>query len=127
MGRLALDSTSLIAIFKETDQHHKTIVNRLLGSKDRFILSTIALSESLVHSFRMGVGDVGRRQIEALALEIIDVDQNIAVLAAQIRAASNLKLGDALISATAIVHKCTLLTFDEKLAKATLGAELLLP
>ncbi|MEJ0014374.1 MAG: PIN domain-containing protein [Actinomycetota bacterium] len=125
MGRLALDSDSLIAVFKIPDKHHKTIVNRLFHSTDRILISTIALSESLVYSFRVGLGDVGSKQIRDLAIEIIDVDQQIATFAAELRAVNNLKLGDALISATAILHKCTLLTFDEKLAKRTPGAELL--
>ena len=125
MGRLALDSDSLIAVFKVNDKHHETIVNRLLHSTERIVISMIALSESLVHSYRAGLGEVGKKQIQDLSIEIIAVDQEIAMYAAELRATNNLKLGDALISATAILHKCTLLTFDERLAKKTPGAELL--
>ena len=84
MGRLALDSDCLIAVFKVNDKHHEAIVNRLLHSTERIVISTIALSESLVHSYRAGLGEVGKK-----------------------------------------LHKCTLVTFDQKLAKATPGAELL--
>ena len=125
MGRLALDSDCLIAVFKVNDKRHKTIINRLLHSTERIVISTVALSESLVHAYREGVGEVGKKQIQDLAIEIIDVDQEIATYAAQLRATKNLKLGDALISATTILHKCTFVTFDQKLAKATPGAELL--
>ena len=125
MGRVALDSDSLIAIFKESDKHHKTIVKRLLQSEEQIVLSSIALSESLVHSYRVDQGEEMKALITDWADEIIDVDQEIAIYAAQLRATNNLKLGDALISATAILHKCTLLTFDEKLARKTPGAELL--
>ncbi len=125
MGRVALDSDSLIAIFKESDKHHKTIVKRLLQSEEQIVLSSIALSESLVHSYRVDQGEEMKALITDWADEIIDVDLRIAILAAKQRATNNLKLGDALISATAILHKCTLLTFDEKLARKTPGAELL--
>lgn len=125
MGRLALDSDCLIAVFKVNDKRHETIVNRLLHSTERIVISTIVLSESLVHSYRAGLGEVGKKQIQDLAIEIIDVDQEIATFAAELRGTKNLKLGDALISATTILHKCTLVTFDQKLAKATPGAELL--
>lgn len=125
MGRLTLDSDALIAVFKMDDKHHKTIVKRLLHSTERIVISTIALSESLVHSYREGFGEAARRQVSELGVQIIDVNQDIATYAAGLRATNNLKLGDALISATAILHKCTLLTFDEKLARKTPGAELL--
>ena len=125
MGRIALDSDSLIAIFKESDKHHKTIVKRLLQSEEQIVLSSIALSESLVHSYRVDQGEEMKALITDWADEIIDVDQEIAIYAAQLRATNNLKLGDALISATAILHNCTLITFDEKLARKTPGAELL--
>ena len=125
MGRLILDSVALIAIFKDADKHHETIMNRLSSSSDEVVLSAITLTESLVHSYQLGLGEIGKRQIRDLALDIIDVDQEIAIYAAELRAVTKLKLGDALISATAILKKCTLLTFDEKLARRTPGAELL--
>lgn len=126
MGRLALDSDALIAIFKTNDKHHKTIVNRLFQSSDKIIISVISLSESLVHAYRVGYGEAARKQIADLALEIVEVDQAIAIRAAELRALHNVKLGDALIGATAIEHQCTLVTFDSKLSKAIPGSELLL-
>ena len=125
MGRLILDSVALIAIFKDVDIHHESIMNRLSEGSEEVVLSAITLTESLVHAYQLGFGEIGKQQIYDLALEIIDVDQEIAIRAAELRAVHNLKLGDALISATAILHKCTLLTFDEKLARNTPGAELL--
>ena len=125
MGRLALDSDALIAIFKVSDRHHKSIVKRLLHNKEQVVLSSIALSESLVHVYRIGQGEEMKVLIMDWASEIVSVDPEIASYAAELRAVNNFKLGDALISATAILNKCTLLTFDEKLAKRTPGAELL--
>jgi len=125
VGRLILDSDTLIAIFNDVDKHHETIMKRLSSKSDELVISTIALSESLVYVYRLGVGEIVKKRIMDLAMEIIDVDHEIASYAAQLRAANNLKLGDALISATAILHNCTLLTFDEKLARRTPGAELL--
>lgn len=125
MGRLALDSDSLIAIFKESDKHHETIIKRLSLRPEKLVLSTVALSESLVHVYIVGRGQEMKLLIMNMVDELVDVDHEIASYAAQLRATNNLKLGDALISATAILHKCTLLTFDEKLARKTPGAELL--
>ena len=125
MGRVVLDSSCLIAIFKESDAHHKTIVNRLLQADNHVVLSTIALSESLVYAYRANEGEAAKKLILEWVAEVIDVDSNIAAKGAELRALHGIELGDALIGATAILQDCTLLTFDEKFAKVIPGAELL--
>jgi predicted nucleic acid-binding protein len=54
------------------------------------------------------------------------VDEKVAFLAGQIRAATKaIQTPDALISATAILAKAELWTFDQKLAKNHPGARLI--
>ena len=125
MAGLILDSDALLAFMNASDIHHKSIVKRLLYNPDGFSISVVTYSEALVHSFETGKQELMFERIDSLVTEIFDVTPAIARASAQMRAVSKIKLPDALIAATAIEKGLTLLTFDEKLARKTPGAELL--
>ena len=125
MAGLILDSDALLAFMNIADIHHKSIVKRLLYGPDGFSISVVTYSEALVHSFETGKHELMFERIDSLVTEIFDVTPAIARTSAQLRAATKIKLPDALIAATAIEKGLTLLTFDEKLARKTPGAELL--
>ena len=125
MAGLILDSDALLAIMNSEDRHHKSIKKRLLQGADSLSISVVTYSEALVYPFEEDNYEAMSLGIQTLVSEIHDVTRSIATKAAQLRAASKLKLPDALISATAIEKGLTLLTFDEKLARKTPGAELL--
>ena len=126
MAGLILDSDALVALMNVSDLHHESIIKRLLEGTDGFSVSVVTYSEALVRSYETGKQAMMIERINSLVKEIYEVNSGIAERAAQLRAASKIKLPDALIAATAIDKKLTLLTFDEKLAKKTPGAELLL-
>ena len=125
MAGLILDSDALLAVMNSEDIHHKSIKKRLLQSKDHLSISVVSYSEALVYPFEKNNYVAMSESIMAFVDEIVDVTVSIATKAAQLRAATKIKLPDALIAATAIEHGLTLLTFDEKLARKTPGAELL--
>ena len=125
MAGLILDSDALLAIMNSEDRHHKSIKKRLLQGADSLSISVVTYSEALVYPFEEDNYEAMSLGIQTLVNEIHDVTRSIATKAAQLRAASKIKLPDALIAATAIEKGLTLLTFDEKLAKKTPGAELL--
>lgn len=125
MAGLILDSDALLAIMNSEDRHHKSMKKRLLQGADSLSISVVTYSEALVYPFEEDNYEAMSLGIQTLVNEIHDVTRSIATKAAQLRAASKIKLPDALIAATAIEKGLTLLTFDEKLARKTPGAELL--
>ena len=125
MAGLILDSDALLAIMNAEDKHHKSIKKRLLQNRESLSISVVTYSEALVYPFEKDNFPAISEGIKNLVDEILDVTESIATKAAQLRAVSKVKLPDALIAATAMEKGLTLLTFDEKLARKTPGAELL--
>lgn len=127
MGRVMLDSSVLIALLNPNDAHHKIVVSRLGSGSNQYEISAIALMETLVAPFaaRPDVGDQMREELLESIRVIHPVGEEVAVTAAKIRAKTQMKVPDALISATAILAGVQLWTMDQKLAKAHKGAVLI--
>ena len=123
MARVVLDSSVLIALLSPTDQHHQS-VRRALTSKHQYLISTLTLTETLIAPNR--ISTVLAQQIlmaiKNAVHDVINIDSEIAMLAAQIRATSNISLPDALISATATATKSQLWTCDKALGKVHKGS-----
>jgi predicted nucleic acid-binding protein len=124
MGLVLLDSSFLIALFTQKDIHHQSAVEADSG-QSKLIASTITLSEVMAGAFSAKIDTLVEPLLARTISEFIAVDQAIARESGRIRAESGLKLPDAIICATARLHKAELWTFDAKLAKATPGARLL--
>ena len=126
MGKVILDSSVIIALFNEADEHHLAAVKALGESKNNFEISTVTLAEALSSvlsdSERFEMNNDIKRHFSPLH----PVDEKVAFLASQIRAATKaFQMPDALISATAILAKAELWTFDKRLAKNHPGARLI--
>lgn len=127
MGRVMLDSSVLIALFDPHDVHHEVVLSKLESADNHYEISAIVLMETLVAPFAMKpnlVGQMRLKMAESIA-EIHPVDEEVAVAAARIRARTNMKVPDALISATATLVGAELWTLDQRLAKAHKGAVLI--
>lgn len=125
MARLVLlDSSVIIALFHAEDQHHH--VARELEKKDaRFIASSLSITEVMPRAIEKSIAPLITDALAQLIDEFVDVDGEVAHLAAEYRARRKLKTPDAIISATASITKAELWTFDAKLAKATPDARCL--
>ena len=126
MGKVILDSSVIIALFNDADAHHEAAMKALGESKNNFEISTVSLAEALSSvlsdSERNEMNDDLKKHFSPLH----PVDEKVAFLASQIRAATKaIQMPDALISATAILAKAQLWTFDRKLANNHPGARLL--
>lgn len=126
MGKVILDTSVLIALFNDTDSHHLAASKALGESKNNFEISTVSLAEALSSvlsdSERLEMNSDIKKHFSPLH----PVDENVALVASQIRAATrSIQMPDALISATAILAKAELWTFDRKLANNHPGARLL--
>ena len=127
MGRITLDSSTLLAILNTGDIHHEVVVRHLVGRMDLFSISTITLVETLMYAYKEGpsAGAKYKRAIDVAVKEILPVDQEVALAAAKLRARTNLRSPDAIISATATLAGAELWTCDKRLAKAHKGAVLI--
>ncbi len=126
MGKVILDSSVIIALFNDGDAHHQAAMKALGESKDNFEISTVSLAEALSSVLSDSERHEMNSDIKKHFSPLHPVDEKVAFLASQIRAAKNaIQMPDALISATAILAKAELWTFDKRLAKNHPGARLI--
>ena len=126
MGKVILDSSVIIALFNDADVHHQAAKNALGESKNNFEISAVSLAEALSSVLSDPERFEMNRDIKKHFSPIHPVDEKVAFLAGQIRASTRaIQTPDALISATAILAKAELWTFDKKLAKSHPGARLI--
>jgi predicted nucleic acid-binding protein len=121
MGAVVLDSSVLIAFVNEKDALHDAAI-ATLGSwtgDTRRLLTASAYSEMLVLPLRRGDPEKWDGFLEDLAFEIVPIDIVIARAAASARSQrKSLRLPDALVVATALVHGAELVTLDRRMADA---------
>jgi len=127
VARVILDSSVLISIFYEGDAHSEIVRSCMAGKDHTYFISAISLAETLTHASGHGPGAVEHmvERIRESITEIFDVNQEIAIAAATVRARKGIKMPDAIISATATIRGAELWTLDRRLAKAHKGAVLL--
>ena len=122
MGSLVVDSSAVIAASNGRDPLHSQAVElaaRWRLPSTRALLPAVAYSEILVVPIRLGRGDEMRADIASAGLEVVPVDEEIARVAARARAKRRgLRLPDALVIATALVHGADLATLDRRMRDA---------
>ena len=126
MASVVLDTSVLIALFRIDDPHHESAV-KATSARNEYSISAITLSEALISPFRIN-SQSGQKYYQLVSKtlhQIISVDEEIALLGAQIRADNKLSLPDALISATAYSKKAQLWSSDRDLVKSHRGAVLI--
>jgi predicted nucleic acid-binding protein len=121
MGVIIVDAGVLIAFLDSADIHHTAAHGALaeaLREGSRLMLPASAFAEVSVGPSRVGPKKVAtlRALIHAVPFEIGVLDEQTALAAASIRATHpTLKMPDALIVATAIVHDADeILTTDRR-------------
>lgn len=122
MGPLALDASVVIAVLDAADAHHERAVAELrepdVGRPPALLIAATAYTEALIKPLRDGHGDTVERFIERGPVELVPIDRAIARAAAQLRVDhASLRLGDALVLATAHARDAVLLTFDDRLRR----------
>lgn len=107
MGLTHLDAGVIIAFLDADDAHHdaaRSAISDAFDNADRLSIAASALAECLVGPARRGpkAVEVVRALLERLPVSVVDLDADIAVRAARLRARHrSLKLPDALVLATA--------------------------
>lgn len=125
-----IDAGVLIGFLDDSDSHHRGAKRELENAQqrgDQLSIPASAFAESLVSPSRKGESTLSivREFVERLPLLIVDLDYDIAFVAAQLRAShgQKLKLPDALVVATAIHKESDVLVTTDRgwPAKSRLG------
>jgi predicted nucleic acid-binding protein len=126
MGRVALDSSVLIALLNDNDSHHDLVYSRIKSVENHYEISAVTLMECLVGPYMESARTATeiRRKIAVAIGSIEPLTDEVAVEAAKIRATTRLKAPDSIICASARLTGATLWTLDRRLAKAHKGAVL---
>jgi predicted nucleic acid-binding protein len=93
------------------------VFESLYNGEREAVISVITESEVLVRPLRQGDGPAVERATVLFAeasISLLNVDREIAIKAARLRADLNLKLPDALIIATSIVTGCDAIVGNDK-------------
>ncbi len=121
MGLTIVDAGILIGFFDGSDAHHFGAERELANARqrgDQIAVPASALAEALVSPARAGESSVTviREFIERLPLVVAELDIEIAVVAARLRArhGQKLKLPDALVIATAIQREADVLVTTDR-------------
>lgn len=121
--RIGLDTNIFVYYLEPTDPaRQRFIESEVFGPMTRAerhaVTSTITLSELLVPHYREGRPDSAQEMAEALrllrGLTIVPVTEEIATLAAEIRAGTGLRTMDAVQLASAVLHGASALLTNDR-------------
>jgi predicted nucleic acid-binding protein len=126
-GLIVVADTSWVAALRDPeDAHHADAVatNAGLGEDDRIFMAPLTLAECLVGPALLGVAEEAEHRLR-LAFEVTPDDETAPLRWALRRAASGLKLPDAIVLEAAVhVGASTIATFDDRLAETAARAGL---
>jgi predicted nucleic acid-binding protein len=116
MGVALLDSSIVIAVLNRDDALHEAASQAVLAERDRNVLAISALTyaELLVGPLRTGGRALEVVERFVAQVRIIGLSPEIARRAAEERVARGLKLPDAVIVATGLLHADLILTADAR-------------
>ena len=116
---IVLDSGVLIAYANPDDAHHRGVLDLLSRASDEsFSVTALTLAEALIHPVRADIVGEMVKAIAALGLCVEDLREQDAVALARVRAATGLKMPDALVVHTAERFGGSVATTDARLAAA---------
>lgn len=128
-GLIVVDAGVVIGHLDRTNPHHHAATDALreaASSARRLALPVTAFAECLVHPTKAGSETASRFEaaLAAIPIGVLDADIDIARAAAGLRAGHpSLKLPDALVIATAVVHEAgVVITTDRRWPTALTSA-----
>jgi predicted nucleic acid-binding protein len=121
VAALILDASVLIGLLDTADAHHRQAVKQVDEADTdgtALLVPASAYSEALVAFARAGRIAEARYAIDAMGITVVEMTQQVAERAAEIRAEhERLRLPDAIVLATARELGAELLTYDDRLDK----------
>jgi predicted nucleic acid-binding protein len=122
MGAVVLDSSVLFGLLDSTDAHHSSALAAIAAAAaagNDLVVPTSVLAEVLVGAARQGsaIRDELERRLIASVDRLYPLDRDVAVHAADVRAASPvIRLPDVVVIASGRVLDAQVLTADKKWA-----------
>jgi predicted nucleic acid-binding protein len=116
MGVAVLDTSVVIATLNRDDALHNAASRAVVAERDRNALAISALTYAELLAGPLRAGGRALEVVERFAAQvrIIDLSPEIARRAAEERVARGLKLADAVIVATGLLHADLILTADAR-------------
>jgi predicted nucleic acid-binding protein len=130
MGLTVIDAGVLIGFLDESDAHHEASTREFESARrrdDEIAIPASALAESMVAPARNGNSSIeaAREFIDRLPLAVAELNVEVAIIAARLRArhGQRLKLPDALVVATAMYLDSNVLVTTDRVwpSNAKLG------
>jgi ribonuclease VapC len=121
-----LDSYSVISYLERVEGYdHVSKLFEECVSKDRELFMCIVnWGEVMFHALRVG-GDKAAQLAEdtmrALPIQLVEVNKDLALLAAQLKATVNMSYADCFVAALAKKKKCEIITGDKEFKKLEKG------
>ena len=112
-----LDANVMIAALQSQDAHHAQVVEFLRTTTDDLCVPLLTLAESLVWQARQGRADAALSVIIGMGVRILPCDLTGALDLATVRAATDLRMPDCVVLASAQAIGAKLATTDQKLAR----------
>lgn len=122
---IVADTSWIVALRDPDDAHHAAAkeVNEAIGDENTLI-HPVTLAECLVAAAKLGMVDDAAEALRA-AFEVVDVDRDGPVRWASVRAATGLRMPDAIVLDTAVHHGArAIATFDDRLAARSIDRKL---
>jgi len=116
---VVLDASALIALASDTDPNHNWALGMFRDTAGFGIqMTALTQAEVLVHPARAGKLEKFLKLIGALGIAITPIEESDSSQIAKIRAATSLKMPDAVVLSQAIKVSGSIATTDQKLARA---------
>ena len=117
-GVVVLDASALIADLDANDAHHGWVLSSLRGLfSAEIIVSALTLAEAFVAAEAAGRGESTMAHVRALDVRVIELGEGDVRPLARLRAATRLRMPDAVVLHTAIAQGAELMTTAARLAR----------
>jgi predicted nucleic acid-binding protein len=113
---IVVDASVLIAYLDANDAHHAAAVELLADSAPPLIVHPITAAEVLVAPTRRGIVDEIWADLVAIGVEVDETPIDPPQLA-RLRSETGCKMPDCCVTASAVNHRTTVATFDQRLRK----------
>lgn len=115
---IILDASVVIAFLNTADPHNPRAVELLAENVgEGFGMHPLTLAEVLVGGVRVGRANQLLADLQAIGVMALDSQANEAMILAELRASSGMKMPDCCVLMTALRDASPLATFDERLAR----------
>lgn len=122
MASVVLDAGVLIALYDDSDAHHKWAIDFLINTSERqLLMSSVNYAEVIVQPVARGLLPKLTEGIKGLGIKIASVGEESVVPLAQVRAKTALPMPDCCLIELAQKKHAAIATTDKAAAKGASG------